>query len=114
MPMPVPTPVPMPMPITLNQLPAASSEEATHLLGGLYEHSPWVATAALLQRPFASLAQLKYAMTQVLGAWGSLGRLHWNQNCWCWMSLLQGSPLVLIGLWVAPGVVIQKADIRIC
>ena len=66
MPMPVPTPVPMPMPITLNQLNAASSEEATHLLGGLYEHSPWVATAALLQRPFASLAQLKYAMTQVL------------------------------------------------
>jgi N-carbamoyl-L-amino-acid hydrolase len=54
------------MPITLNQLNAASSEEAALMLDGLYEHSPWIATAALLQRPFSSLAQLKYAMTQIV------------------------------------------------
>ena len=32
------------------------------MLDGLYEHSPWIAEAALAQRPFASLAQLKHAL----------------------------------------------------
>ena len=36
------------------------------MLSGLYEHSPWIAQAALAQRPFASLAELKYALVQVL------------------------------------------------
>ena len=54
------------MPLTLNQLNAASPEEAARLVDGLYEHSPWVASAALLQRPFGTLAQLKYAMTQIV------------------------------------------------
>ena len=38
------------------------------MLDGLYEHSPWIAEAALAQRPFQSLAQLKYALVQVLAA----------------------------------------------
>ena len=54
------------MAITLEQLNAATEAEAAHLLDGLYEHSPWIAKAALAQRPFASLPHLKHAMTRVL------------------------------------------------
>jgi beta-ureidopropionase / N-carbamoyl-L-amino-acid hydrolase len=54
------------MPLTLDQLNAAPLSEALQILDGLYEHSPWIAERALAQRPFASLAQLKHAMTRVL------------------------------------------------
>jgi beta-ureidopropionase / N-carbamoyl-L-amino-acid hydrolase len=54
------------MPLTLEQLNTASLNEARQLLDGLYEHSPWIAEKALEKRPFRSLAQLKYAMVQVL------------------------------------------------
>ena len=54
------------MPLTLEQLNAADVATATQLLDGLYEHSPWIAEAALAQRPFKSLAHIKYAMAQVL------------------------------------------------
>ncbi len=54
------------MALTLEQLNAADLATATALLDGLYEHSPWIAEAALAQRPFRSLAQIKYAMAQVL------------------------------------------------
>jgi N-carbamoyl-L-amino-acid hydrolase len=56
------------MPLTLAQLNAASEDDAARLLDGLYEHSPWVARAALAQRPFRSLAHLKHAMAQVVDA----------------------------------------------
>ena len=58
------------MAINLPQLNAAPLAEALQLLEGLYEHSPWIAEKALAQRPFKSLAQLKYAMVQVLNAAG--------------------------------------------
>jgi N-carbamoyl-L-amino-acid hydrolase len=58
------------MPLTLAQLNAAPRHEAAQMLDGLYEHSPWIAEAALAQRPFASVAHLKHAMTQVLDAAG--------------------------------------------
>ena len=58
------------MALTLSQLNAAPIEDATALLSGLYEHSPWIPRAALAQRPFASLAQLKFAMVGVLNAAG--------------------------------------------
>ena len=58
------------MPLTLAQLNAAPLHEAAKMLDGLYEHSPWIAEAALAQRPFASVAHLKHAMTQVLDAAG--------------------------------------------
>ncbi|MHA7601651.1 2-oxo-4-hydroxy-4-carboxy-5-ureidoimidazoline decarboxylase [Alicycliphilus sp. T452] len=51
---------------TLEQLNAAPAAEAAALLDGLYEHSPWIAEAALAQRPFRSLAHIKHAMVQVL------------------------------------------------
>src|SRR6478672_8892468 len=57
---------PEPMPLTLDQLNAAGDTEAAALLDGLYEHSPWIAREALAQRPFASLAHLKHAMTRVV------------------------------------------------
>jgi N-carbamoyl-L-amino-acid hydrolase len=61
--------------LTLDQLNAASLDDACTLLDGLYEHSPWIARAALRQRPFASLAQLKHAMTQIVSAGGKDAQL---------------------------------------
>nr|WP_312988170.1 2-oxo-4-hydroxy-4-carboxy-5-ureidoimidazoline decarboxylase [Comamonas koreensis] len=54
------------MALTLEQLNQATPDAALTMLDGLYEHSPWIAQAALAQRPFASLAQLKHAMVRVL------------------------------------------------
>jgi N-carbamoyl-L-amino-acid hydrolase len=58
------------MALTLDQLNQASQEDATQMLAGLYEHSPWIPRAALSARPFTSLAQLKHAMVQVLATAG--------------------------------------------
>ncbi|MEO6031793.1 MAG: 2-oxo-4-hydroxy-4-carboxy-5-ureidoimidazoline decarboxylase [Burkholderiaceae bacterium] len=52
--------------LTLPQLNAASQAEFTALLDGTYEHSPWIAQEAWLQRPFTSLAQLKHALNRTL------------------------------------------------
>ena len=54
------------MPLTLEQLNAATPEQALALLDGLYEHSPWVAQRALKNRPFLSLPQLKHALVCAL------------------------------------------------
>jgi N-carbamoyl-L-amino-acid hydrolase len=56
------------MPLTLDTLNEASAADAMALLDGIYEHSPWVAEAALRQRPFRTLAQLKYALAQAVAA----------------------------------------------
>ncbi|MEB2349012.1 MAG: 2-oxo-4-hydroxy-4-carboxy-5-ureidoimidazoline decarboxylase [Comamonadaceae bacterium] len=63
------------MPLTLDQLNAAPPAEAIRLLDGIYEHSPWIAQAALAHRPFATLAQLKVAMVQALDAAGADAQL---------------------------------------
>jgi N-carbamoyl-L-amino-acid hydrolase len=52
--------------LTLDALNAATLDQATAMLDGLYEHSPWIARQALEQRPLKSLAQLKHACAQVL------------------------------------------------
>ncbi|TWO72439.1 2-oxo-4-hydroxy-4-carboxy-5-ureidoimidazoline decarboxylase [Caenimonas sedimenti] len=54
------------MPVTLEQLNTATLGGAAQLLDGLYEHSPWIAQAALAQRPFRSLTHLKSAMASVV------------------------------------------------
>ncbi|MES2940515.1 MAG: 2-oxo-4-hydroxy-4-carboxy-5-ureidoimidazoline decarboxylase [Pseudomonadota bacterium] len=54
------------MALTLEQLNTAGAADAAALLDGIYEHSPWIAQAALVQRPFASLTQLKHAMATVV------------------------------------------------
>jgi beta-ureidopropionase / N-carbamoyl-L-amino-acid hydrolase len=41
-------------------------DQAQQWLEGVYEHSPWIAAQALKQRPFRSLAALKFAMAQVV------------------------------------------------
>jgi N-carbamoyl-L-amino-acid hydrolase len=51
---------------TLEQLNGADLIDALALLDGIYEHSPWIVQQALQQRPFASLAHLKYALVQVV------------------------------------------------
>jgi beta-ureidopropionase / N-carbamoyl-L-amino-acid hydrolase len=56
------------MSLTLEQLNAAGSEEALAWLDGIYEHSPWIAQAALAQRPFKTLAHLKRAMVEAVRA----------------------------------------------
>ena len=56
----------------LNTLPLPAALEA---LAGLYEHSPWIAQAALAQRPFGSVAQLKRACVEVLRAAGPAAQL---------------------------------------
>ncbi len=58
------------MPLTLAQINAAPAQEAARLLDGLYEHSPWIAQAALAQRPFQSLSHLKHAMARVVAEAG--------------------------------------------
>jgi N-carbamoyl-L-amino-acid hydrolase len=52
--------------LTLVQINAATSAEAAGLLAGTYEHSPWIVERALARRPFASLAQLKLALIEVV------------------------------------------------
>ena len=52
-----------PLPARLN---AASPDDARAMLDGIYEHSPWIAEAAMLQRPFASVAALKLALARAV------------------------------------------------
>jgi beta-ureidopropionase / N-carbamoyl-L-amino-acid hydrolase len=62
-------------PLSLDWLNAAPVPDALAALDGLYEHSPWVAQAALAQRPFASLAQMKHALVQVVRGAGRDGQI---------------------------------------
>src|SRR5688572_31176282 len=59
------------MALTLERLNAANDTEAARLLDGLYEHSPWIAQAALAHRPFRSLSHLKQAMADIVRDAGS-------------------------------------------
>ncbi|MDP3169894.1 MAG: 2-oxo-4-hydroxy-4-carboxy-5-ureidoimidazoline decarboxylase, partial [Polaromonas sp.] len=54
------------MALTLEHINTAPLAEAAALLDGLYEHSPWIAEAALAQRPFSSLAHLKHVMARIV------------------------------------------------
>ncbi|MBC3883721.1 2-oxo-4-hydroxy-4-carboxy-5-ureidoimidazoline decarboxylase [Undibacterium griseum] len=49
-------------PISLQHLNQCAPAEFVQYLGGVFEHSPWVAQAVLPQRPFASVADLHAAM----------------------------------------------------
>jgi N-carbamoyl-L-amino-acid hydrolase len=63
------------MTLTLQQLNQATLHDAQRMLADLYEHSPWIAEQALVQRPFRSLAHLKYCMAQVVGNAGGDAQL---------------------------------------
>ena len=56
------------MTLTIKELNAATTEDASAMLAGLHEHSPWIADRAIAQRPFKSLAHFKYCMTQILAS----------------------------------------------
>ena len=58
------------MSLTIARLNAASADDAAALLDGLYEHSPWIAAAALAQRPFADRAHLLRALADATRAGG--------------------------------------------
>jgi N-carbamoyl-L-amino-acid hydrolase len=60
---------------TLEQLNAAGDPEASAMLDGLYEHSPWIAQQALRARPFACAAQLLQACAVALQAGGREAQL---------------------------------------
>jgi N-carbamoyl-L-amino-acid hydrolase len=53
-------------PLSLDRLNAASQAEFADLLEGIYERTPWIARQAWARRPFASLAQLKYGLAEVV------------------------------------------------
>jgi OHCU decarboxylase len=44
----------------------------TEALGGIFEHSPWVAEGAWRRRPFGSVAALHRAMVEVMEAGGDM------------------------------------------
>ena len=56
------------MSLTLQQINAMSQAEFVAALGGLFEHSPWVAEGAYAARPFADAADLHAKMAAVMNS----------------------------------------------
>ena len=52
--------------LTLDQINAMTPEAFRDALGGVFEHSPWIAERAFAARPFASVAALHAAMTDAV------------------------------------------------
>jgi 2-oxo-4-hydroxy-4-carboxy-5-ureidoimidazoline decarboxylase len=52
----------------LAEINTADNARLLRLLGGVFEHSPWVAERAAAARPFASLEELHRAMVHVVNA----------------------------------------------
>ena len=52
--------------MNLQDLNSLSETEFVSVLGGIFEHSPWVAEAVAGKRPFASVSILHQAMVQVV------------------------------------------------
>jgi 2-oxo-4-hydroxy-4-carboxy-5-ureidoimidazoline decarboxylase len=53
---------------TLSALSAAPRQEFVRALGGIFEHTPWIAERAYERRPFADVGALHAAMLAVLAA----------------------------------------------
>ena len=71
----MPMPMPIPMRLTLTQINTAPPAEVAALLTDTYEHSPWIVEQALPQRPFATLAQFKLALVDVVRKAGRAAQL---------------------------------------
>ncbi|TVR07221.1 MAG: 2-oxo-4-hydroxy-4-carboxy-5-ureidoimidazoline decarboxylase [Spirochaetaceae bacterium] len=56
------------MSITVTQLNQTDRDTFVRLLGGIFEHSPWVAEAAFAQRPFRDVEHLHHAMCAAVSA----------------------------------------------
>ncbi len=57
-----------PLPLALDAINALDRSAFTARLGGVFEHSPWVAERAWAARPFAGLAALHAAMVDAMRA----------------------------------------------
>ncbi|MCP3021205.1 2-oxo-4-hydroxy-4-carboxy-5-ureidoimidazoline decarboxylase [Cupriavidus basilensis] len=60
---------------TLDQLNAMPAADFIQALGGIYEHSAWVAQAAATQRPFAHAAALADAMRAIVDSAGDAAQI---------------------------------------
>src|SRR5690606_12566711 len=56
--------------ITLDELNALPADQFVNLLGGIFEHSAWVAEQVAAQRPFQSIDSLHRAMVERIAAAG--------------------------------------------
>jgi OHCU decarboxylase len=59
-------------PWTLARVNAFDCDEFTRVIGPVFEHSPWIAAAAWLRRPFASLDELHRALGDVVAQAGEI------------------------------------------
>jgi len=63
------------MPIRLAQLNQLDQDAFAELLGGIFEHSPWVARQAWTQRPFARITALHDTMCRAVADAGETAQL---------------------------------------
>ncbi len=61
--------------LTLSQVNALDHESFVRVLGPVFEHSPWVAAATWIQRPFHDVAQLHQALRQTVSEAGEARQL---------------------------------------
>ena len=88
------------MTLTIAQLNTAAVDEAVALLDGIYEHSPWIAQAALAQRPLADHAQLARARVDATRAGGRDAQL----------ALLRAHPRLAGKAMIAGTLTAESAD----
>ena len=58
------------MPLTMSEVNRMTADEFVRALGGVFEHSPWIAERAFARRPFAGVAALHAAMSDAVSAAG--------------------------------------------
>jgi 2-oxo-4-hydroxy-4-carboxy-5-ureidoimidazoline decarboxylase len=63
------------MPLTIAEVNRMSAAEFVRVLGGVFEHSPWVAERAFAARPFADLGALHAAMAEAVRGAGREAQL---------------------------------------
>ncbi len=61
--------------MTIDQVNALSAQEFMSMLGGLYEHSPWVVEAAESRRPFEDFEALLSVMEEIVKTSGEVKQL---------------------------------------
>jgi len=61
--------------MTLAQLNSLPRDEFVRIVGPVFEHSPWIAEAAWLKRPFASMEELHRALCQTVANAGEQKQL---------------------------------------
>jgi 2-oxo-4-hydroxy-4-carboxy-5-ureidoimidazoline decarboxylase len=63
------------MPLTIAEVNRMSAAEFVRMLGGVFEHSPWIAERAFAARPFADLGALHAAMAETVRGAGREAQL---------------------------------------